>query len=46
MGGWVVMISGPEMLEDLRKATDDQISFVDAVKEVSNYLILLSNVAF
>ncbi|KAF8061617.1 cytochrome P450 [Lyophyllum atratum] len=31
---WTVVVSGPQMVEDLRKATDDQVSFRDAVADV------------
>ncbi|GLB35443.1 putative cytochrome p450 [Lyophyllum shimeji] len=31
---WIVVVSGPQMVEDLRKATDDQVSFRDAVADV------------
>ena len=34
MGRYMVVVSGPDMLEDIRKATDEQLSFRDAVAEV------------
>lgn len=30
---WTVVVSGPKMVDDLRKAKDDQVSFLDAVGE-------------
>lgn len=34
MGRYMVVVSGPKMLEDIRQATDEQLSFRDAVAEV------------
>lgn len=34
IGRWIVMVSGPQMLDDIRRASEDQISFEDAVGEV------------
>ena len=31
---WLVVISGPELIEEVRKFPDDQVSFLDAVEEV------------
>ncbi|KAG7094523.1 hypothetical protein E1B28_005352 [Marasmius oreades] len=31
---WLVIISGRDMLEDLRKATDDQLSFKEAFRQI------------
>ncbi|PPQ87954.1 hypothetical protein CVT25_001139 [Psilocybe cyanescens] len=33
MGRWLVVISGQDMFDDIRRASDDQISFNDAVGE-------------
>lgn len=35
MGRYVVVVSGPDMVEDIRQANDDQLSFRDAVAEVN-----------
>ncbi|KAH9477540.1 Cytochrome P450 monooxygenase 71 [Psilocybe cubensis] len=35
IGRWVVMVSGSQMLEDIRRASEDQLSFDDAVGEIS-----------
>ncbi len=35
MGRYIVVVSGPDMLEDIRQATDEYLSFRDAVAEVS-----------
>ena len=31
---WMVVISGAELIEDLRKRPDSEVSFLDAVEEV------------
>jgi len=31
---WVVVVSGPDMIEDIRRAADDQLSFREAVAEI------------
>lgn len=31
---WMIVISGPKMVDDIRRATDDQVDFNDAVAEV------------
>ena len=31
---WLVIVSGPQMNEELRKFPDEQMSFVDAVEDV------------
>ncbi|KAF8913740.1 cytochrome P450 [Gymnopilus junonius] len=38
---WVVIVTGPDMVNDIRQATDDQLSFRDAVAETaqSDYMI-------
>ncbi|KDR68413.1 hypothetical protein GALMADRAFT_78764 [Galerina marginata CBS 339.88] len=38
---WVVVVSGPQMLDDIRRATDDQLSFREAVAELfqTDYMI-------
>ena len=35
---WLVVISGPELIEEVRKFPDDQVSFLDAVEEVGLFL--------
>ncbi|KAF8897197.1 cytochrome P450 [Infundibulicybe gibba] len=30
---WMIVLSGPRMIDDIRKATDDQLSFRDALSE-------------
>jgi len=32
---WLVIVSGPKLVEELRKAPQDQLSFTEAVNEVS-----------
>jgi hypothetical protein len=34
MANWMIVVSGPQMLDDLRRATDDQVSFREAIAEV------------
>lgn len=36
--GWLVVVDGPQLINDLRKATEDELSFHEASKEV-NYLV-------
>ncbi|PPQ65601.1 hypothetical protein CVT26_000550 [Gymnopilus dilepis] len=38
---WMVVVSGPDMVNDIRQATDDQLSFREAVAETaqSDYMI-------
>ncbi|PPQ77970.1 hypothetical protein CVT26_005275 [Gymnopilus dilepis] len=31
---WLVMVSGPQMIDDIRRATHDQLSFTEAVSEI------------
>jgi hypothetical protein len=31
---WLVVVSGPQMIDDIRQASDDQMSFGEAVAEV------------
>ena len=33
MNRWLVVVSG-DMIEDMRRASDDQLSFLDAIEEV------------
>lgn len=33
MNKWQVVVSGPQMIDDLRRATDDQLSFRGAADE-------------
>ena len=30
----MIVVTGPELLADIRRAADDQLSFIDAVAEV------------
>ncbi|KAH9477542.1 Cytochrome P450 monooxygenase 103 [Psilocybe cubensis] len=41
MSRWIVVVSGPQMLDDIRRATDDQLSFREAIAEVvqTDYMI-------
>jgi hypothetical protein len=34
MTQWMVVVTGPELLADIRRASDDQLSFIDAAAEV------------
>lgn len=38
----MVLIAGPEMVEDLRRAPDDQVSFSDALEGVSPGIVIIS----
>lgn len=42
IGKWFVVVSGPQMVDDLRKATDETVSFREALVDVLK--VLLSNV--
>lgn len=35
MDRWSVMVTGPELFDELRKGADDELSFHDAVNDVS-----------
>jgi hypothetical protein len=37
---WMVVVSGPQFVEDVRKASDEELSFMEASNEVSNSLFL------
>ncbi len=41
LGGYIVVISGSDMLEDIRQATDEQLSAADALNEVFKAFIRL-----
>ena len=32
---WIVVVSGPQLIEEIRKMPDEQMSFLDAASEVS-----------
>lgn len=34
IGGWMVVLTSGKLVEELRQATDNELSFMDAVKEV------------
>ncbi len=34
MTQWMVIVTGPQLFEDVRKASDNQLSFLDAAAEV------------
>jgi hypothetical protein len=34
---WIVVATEPSMIEEIRKAPEDVLSFVDAVEEVSSF---------
>ena len=33
-GQWIVVVSGPKIVDDLRKRSDDEVSFIEGVEEV------------
>lgn len=33
---WMIVVTGPELLADIRRASDDQLSFIHAAAEVSH----------
>ena len=35
---WLVVVNTPELIEELRKLPDDQVSFIDAVHEVRSWM--------
>lgn len=39
---WLVIVSGPRLIDDVRKAADNELSFIDAANEVrpSDYATL------
>ena len=41
---WLVIVSG-DMIEDMRRATDDQLSFLEAVEEVRSPCISTLDIA-
>jgi len=43
MERWLVVVTGPGMINDIRRASDEQMSFDDAIAEVSNYRNMFSN---
>lgn len=40
LDGWHVIVSGNKLVEELRKAPDDQLSFLEAVTDVSRLSLL------
>ena len=34
---WMIVVTGPELIEDMRRASDDQLSSKDAFAEVICY---------
>jgi len=40
---WAVIITGPDMINDLKKAHDDYLSFDEAIKDVCTLLIPKGN---
>jgi hypothetical protein len=38
---WVIVVSGPQMVDDIKRATDDQVSFREAASEVSCFILSL-----
>lgn len=44
IGRYTVVLSGPQMIEDIRRAGDDELSFREAVAEVSISLYLLFDI--
>ena len=41
MNRWVVVITGPRLLEELRKIPDERLSFDHAMRDVGRYQFLL-----
>lgn len=39
---WAIVITGPEMIEEVRMASDDELSFNEAISDVSSPFITLS----
>ena len=39
---WLVVVSGPEMLDELRRRPDEEVSFLEGAEEVRNAIICLS----
>jgi hypothetical protein len=38
MSKWMIIVSSPQMVDDIRKADDDQVSFREAVSDVCCYI--------
>ena len=47
MSQWAIIVTGPQLLADIRRASDDQLSFLDAAAEVMHpadlYHVYLAN---
>ena len=43
---WMVMVAGPEMVEDLRRRPDDEFSFVEAADEVRPHVRAVLGLCF
>ncbi|KAF8735505.1 hypothetical protein AX14_001941 [Amanita brunnescens Koide BX004] len=41
MTQWMIVVTGPKLLEDIRRAPDDQLSFLDAIAETIHTDVLL-----
>ena len=37
---WLIVISGPRLIEEVRRLPDDQVSFIEALEEVYFYALL------
>jgi hypothetical protein len=40
MSGWMVVVTNSQQIDDIRKAKEDQISFLDAIVDVLNVPLL------
>ena len=36
---WLVVVSGSEMIDDLRRRPDDEVSFLEGAEEVRNMIV-------
>ena len=36
---WLVVVSGSEMIDDLRRRPDDEVSFLEGAEEVRNVIV-------
>ena len=40
---WLVVVTGAELIEDIRKAPEDELSFISATKEASSKFVAYFN---
>ena len=44
---WLVVVSGPKMVDELRRRPDEELSFMEGIEDVSRLSVLLiSNLLF